>query len=76
MEAEFGGLFMKIEDAAVDAGGRLFEGLIFVVRGAAGDDRIEDAREFMRGGGDAFGFTVAFVLNEEAMEARRRGRRH
>ena len=59
METEFGGLLLEVGDAAGLSGRGLFEGFRFVVSHAAGDDRVEDAGEFMRGGGEAFGFAQA-----------------
>ena len=59
MEAEFGGLLLEVGDAAGLSGRGLFEGFRFVVSHAAGDDRVEDAGEFMCGGGEAFGFAQA-----------------
>ena len=53
METEFGGLFLEVGDAAGWSGRGLLEGFHFVVGHAAGDDRVEDAGEFVDGGGEA-----------------------
>ena len=59
METEFGSLLFEVGDAAGWSGRGLFEGFRFVVSHAAGDDRVEDAGELVRGGGEAFGFAQA-----------------
>jgi len=69
LETEFGGLFLEVEDAAVWSGGGLLEGFHFAVGHAAGDDRVEDAGEFVGGGGDGFGGTESGLhLAEEVTE--------
>ncbi len=52
METEFGGLLLEVGDAAGWSGRGSFEGFRFVVIHAAGNDRVADAGEFMRGGGE------------------------
>jgi hypothetical protein len=63
LENEFGGLLLEVGDAAGWSGRGLFEGFRFVVSHAAGDDRVEDAGELVRGFAQA-GFHPATILAE------------
>ena len=65
MEAEFGGLLLEVLEAAGQGGWGLFEGLLFVVGNAPGDHRVEDAGEFVGGGGQASALpSRAFILRQ------------
>ena len=58
MEAESGGLFLQVLQTAGECGGGDFEGFGFVVGLVAFDHAVDDARELVRRGDDAFGLAA------------------